>query len=329
MKKRILVGILAVGMCFSLCGCKIGSTDYVLDVTHVDRHSVFQINTAKCEIEEAKLYLCNYKNLYGSAYGVDLWDYDFGEASLEEYVKAVTLSELTRVYCMDLLAEEQNVSLSEAELSLCDKAADVYYATLTNEEKDYIGLSKSSLKTFFEHYALAQKLYETLTEGVNEEVSDDEARVVRLQRIYVKEATTADEVAAKLAAGDDFALVAQSYNQASEMEITAARGDLPENVEEIVFDMENNAVSQKIEADEGFYFVKCLSKYEESLTEANKLVILARREKEQFNDVYDAYLENADKALNETFWSEVTIDANKNIVTDSFFATYDTVFKAN
>ena len=41
----------------------------------------------------AKLYLSNYRNLYGSAYGMDLWQYDFGDASLEDYVKDVTLQE--------------------------------------------------------------------------------------------------------------------------------------------------------------------------------------------------------------------------------------------
>ena len=33
------------------------------------------------------------------------------------------------------------------------------------------------IKEYYEHYALAQKVYHSLTKAVNEEVSDDEARV--------------------------------------------------------------------------------------------------------------------------------------------------------
>ena len=50
----------------------------------------------------------NYRNLYGKAYGTDLWEsYD---ADLEQYVKDVTVQELTHIACMDILAENQAVN---------------------------------------------------------------------------------------------------------------------------------------------------------------------------------------------------------------------------
>ena len=98
-------------------------------------------------------------------------------------------------------------------------------------------------------------------------------------------------------------------------------------VEEIAFNMDDGEVSQMIPVENGYYFIKCISRFEEELTEANKGNILIRREKEQFNDVYEAFVENAEFVLNDEVWDEVTLEGYENsIQTDSFFSTYDKYF---
>lgn len=112
---------------------------------------------------------------YGKAYGTDLWEsYD---ADLEQYVKDVTVQELTHIACMDILAENQDMHLSEQEKKQAARAAKEYYQSLTEEEKTFIGLYEREIRTAYEEYALAEKLYHALTQGTDEEVSDDEARV--------------------------------------------------------------------------------------------------------------------------------------------------------
>ena len=85
--------------------------------------NVFQINDEKYPEEIAKLYLCNYRNLYGKTNGLDLWQ---GEdtASLESYVKDVTIQELSQIVCMDLLAKEQEITLTQEEKEKTGKAAE-------------------------------------------------------------------------------------------------------------------------------------------------------------------------------------------------------------
>ena len=58
-------------------------------------------------LKEAKVYLVNYQNIYGTAYGLDLWQHDFGDSSLENYVKNITMRELAQVVCLDHLAKEK------------------------------------------------------------------------------------------------------------------------------------------------------------------------------------------------------------------------------
>lgn len=329
MKKKFLTGCVLVSLALStLTGCKIGNTEFVLDSVRLKNHSVFYVNEYECKIEEAKLYLCNYKNLYGTAFGVDLWEKDFdGDERLESYIKDVAINELSRIVCMDLLAEEQGISLSEEEIDLANQAAKEYFDSLSKEEKSFMGIDLNETKQFYQNYALACKLYSTLTEGVNEEVSDDEARVIRVEQIYVSTSEMADKVQTKIDEGTEFSIIANTFSQLSSVETTIARGDYPEAVEEIAFNMDDGEVSQMIPVENGYYFIKCISRFEEELTEANKGNILIRREKEQFNDVYEAFVENAEFVLNDEVWDEVTLEGYENsIQTDSFFSTYDKYF---
>lgn len=323
-KCRRILPILGLAVCL-LSGCRIGGKEYVLRAPKViEDTSVFRVNNTKTKLPEAMIYLCNYKNLYGSEYGIDLWSYDFGEESLEAYVKDITIDELVRVTCMDLIAEQREMTLDDSEKELVAKAAEAYYASLSEEEITFMGVRQSDVENAYEHYALARKLYSTLTTGVEKEVSDDEARVISIQQIYLTDKENADLVEEKLAAGEDFLAVAGTYNEASNVEITVARGQLPEAVEQIAFDLDNNATSGRIEVDDSYYFIRCLNKFDEKLTEENKEIIRQRREKQQFEDAYAAFTEDAVYKLNEELWDSVTLDGMEDkISTNDFFALYD------
>ena len=328
-KYNRMIGLLAAisFATVSLTGCKVGNTQIKLEAIRLSNNkSVFQINDYKCSLKLAKLYLCNYRNLYGSAYGMDLWQYDFGEESLEQYVKDVTIQELSRIACMDLLAEEQEMRLTDAESDLAKKAAKEYFASLSDAEKSYMDVHESDIQEAYASYALAEKLYRTMTEGIDEEVSDDEARVIRVQQIYVTDAGIAKEVQKKLKDGEDFAAVAGTYNEKSKIETTVARGDYPQDVENIAFNLDNDTCSEMIETEDGFYFIKCLNKLEEQLTEENKSNIRIKREKEQFEDAYQSFVDSAAFEMNDSLWKEITLEDTSDITTDSFFDVYDKHF---
>ena len=202
------------------------------------------------------------------------------------------------------------------------QAAEEYFSSLTEEEKEYMGVSESDIRDYYEHYALAQKLYTSLTGAVNEEVSDDEARVMELMQIYVSDSRKADEVAAKLGAGEDFASVANNYNEAGSIQITASRDDLPAEVSAAAFQMDNDQMSGKIEAENGFYFIKCLNKYNQEHPEANKTNIVEKREKEAVDDVYNEYTESLTSSINEKVWDALEPETGSGMQTNSFFETF-------
>lgn len=326
MKKRVFNLCTILLATTLLAGCKIGGKEIVFELGS-DNDYVFSVGESKCSQKQARLFLCNYQNLYGNAYGVNLWDYDFEGDSLEEYVKNITLDELTKIVCMDIVSQEQEIALTEKEHKLVKKAAEEYYKSLSDDELSFMKVSQSDVVEIYENYALAEKLYKNLTEGVNTEVSDDDARVIRIQQICVSDKKNADAVSEKLAAGEAFETVAGEYSTCTTSQLTVSRGELPKELEEVAFELANDEISQAVKTTGGYYFIKCINKFEEDLTEANKVNILNQREKEQFNDVYEDFVGNAVFYLNEDVWNEIKIDKSLDIKTDSFFEIYDKYFE--
>ena len=184
MGRKSKIAAVVLGISVFLGGCSLGKTDIVF-TTGLSANEVFKIEHEKVSLAEAKVYLCNYQNLYGNVYGIDLWEQQYQTDDLEQYVKDVTLSEMTRVICMDQLAEQKEITLSKEEKTNLKLAAKEYYESLNEEEKSYMDVSEATIEKLYENYALASKVYTSLTTGVNEEVSDDEARVMEAQQIYV------------------------------------------------------------------------------------------------------------------------------------------------
>ena len=309
-----------------LGACRLGNVEISMEKNELTSYrNVFQINDEKYPVEIAKLYLCNYRNLYGKTNGLDLWQ-NSDTASLETYVKDVTIQELSRIVCMELLAKEQGISLSEQEQKLTEKAAGEYYQSLSEAELSFTQISQKQVQKAYEDYALANKLYQVLTEDTHEEVSDDEARVIRVLQIFVTDEKSCREVEKKLQAGEDFQTLAETYNTAGEIERTVARGEWDEAVENIAFNLDNNAVSGRIETKDGYYFIKCLNKFEEELTENNKEKIRICREKQKFEDSYEKFVEQAVFRMNDHLWNKISLADTDEITTDSFFQVYDRYF---
>lgn len=321
-KKAALLSVLVLTVGLCLNGCRFGKTEVVF-TSGLSNDEVFRIGGETCSLAAAKVLLANYQNIYGTAYGVELWNHDFGDNSLEQYIKDLTLSQLAQIVSMNFLAEEKEISLTKEELEQIRQAAEAYYESLSKAEIRYMDVDKGDITELYRWYGLANKLYAQLTIGIKDEVSDDEARVMEAYQILVSTKEKADTVAAELEKGKDFLSLAGTYNEASRTEISFGRGDMPAEVEKIAFYLDAGAVSEAIETEDGFYFIKCINNYDQELTDANKQVILERRKQEAFDDVYDAFIETLPSELNEELWDSVKIEVSEEIQTRSFFEVYE------
>lgn len=320
-KKKRIATVLCAGLLLSgLCmGCKKGDT---LHVPQIMSKQVLKVDGESYSLPEAKVYLVNYQNLYGTVAGVDLWQQKSQEETLGEYIKNLTIAQLTKILSMDSLARSRDIQLEEDELAGVRKAAKAYYESLSEKELDYLEVGESDIEKLYGDYALAQKLYKSLTIDINSEVSDDEARIMDAMQIVVSDSKTAKAVKKALAAGDDFSTVAGSYNEADEVKIQFGRGELPQEVEKAAFELDNGTATGSIKTDNGYYFIYCVNKFNEELTDANKIKIVQKREKAAFGDVYDAYSRTISKKMYQQTWDSLQAKRSEEVTTDSFFAVY-------
>jgi len=321
MKKRLLaLCMLSVLWAAPAAGC--GDGDAPGLVSQITAKQVLKVDGQGCSLPEARVFLVNYQNLYGTVMGVDLWKAESQKKSLEEYVKDLTVSQLTKILSMDSLAKSREIALDEQETASVEQAAEAYYDSLGEAERSYLGVMESDVRNLYMNYALAQKLYESLTAEINSEVSDDEARIMQAMQIFVTKKDTAKQIKRELKDGADFASLANSYNEADEISIQFGRGELPKEVEKAAFALGDNEISDCIKTEDGYYFLQCIDKFNEELTDANKLKIVKQREKEAFGDVYDAYVKTISRRLNRRVWDEVRVEQSDEIATDSFFEVY-------
>ncbi|MGN0272374.1 MAG: peptidyl-prolyl cis-trans isomerase, partial [Lachnospiraceae bacterium] len=233
--KRIKLMVLLVASMLLLCGCKIGNTEIVY-LQNIWPNQVFKIDDEVCSKKEARVYLVNYRNIYGASYGVDLWQQDSNEESLETYIKEKALTQMARIKCMNGLAKEKDISLSGEEKKKAAKAAETYYKSLSKEERKYLDVKQSDIEDMYQEYLLAAKVYQSLTDKVDTEISDDEARVMEVMQIFVSDEKKAEEIKARLQNGEDFAALAGSYNEKGSIQTSFGREDVPEEVAEEAFE---------------------------------------------------------------------------------------------
>ncbi len=324
MKIKMKHGITAacVSLCLCLGGCSLNEAQEFVNAG-LGISEVFKIKGQACTLPEAKVVLTNYQNMYATMYGIDLWSHSFGGDDLETYIKGLTISRLAQIMAMDFLAEEKGISLTDEENRKVKAAAEEYYRSLNEAEKEYMGVKEGDIEILYQRYGLANKLYTNLTEEVDGEVSDDEARIMEAQQIVVSEEEKAEEVELSLEEGTDFLSVASAYNESSETEVTFGRADVPPEVEEEAFSMENDEISGRIETEKGYYFIKCINHFNQEKTDINKSVILEKRRKEAFDDVYQNYLDTLPSEFYENVWEEVKIEVRPDVATDSFFDVYE------
>ena len=324
-KKAALLRSMTLTSACLLCmtGCGIGHTTYKLD-TDAFRTigALFSVNGTKCPTMEAELYYYNYRTLYGTAYGLEV-DEDSQEA-FEEYVKSVAVDEIVRIYYMDLIGEEEGIQLDDDEDAMVEQVAAEYYASLSKEDAKEMNLTERNLEEYYTHYALADKVYQTLTSNMDIEISEDRARVVRVQMICVDDVDSAYAITEGLADGKDFNTLASTYSTMSLKEFTVVRGDYEQAIEDAMYALDDDECSEMIVAEDGcYYFVRMINKYEENLTAANKLLLAEEAKSAEYYRIYEEYEADAKLCLNQTRYKNFLNHLSDDVSTGDFFNIYN------
>lgn len=319
-KVRILNLCLLITLLFT--GCSIGDRQ-VYFASKSGMGNVFKIGDFACSEDEAKVYLANYKNLYGKLYGTDLWNEKYDTNQMGESIKDAVISHLTKVYALNVYAQENDITLTEAEEDGVASAAKKYYDSLNKIERHYTGASQKEIKEMYHKYALAEKVYVQLMNNVDENVSEDEARVMDAYVLYVKEEKLAKKLNTKIKNGATFERLASTYNEGESTRVTFGRNTYDSAIEDVVFQLDNDEVSDMIQTKDGYYFFECINKYNEKLSEENKANIVEQRQKQAMDDVISQVEKEYYSDFNQKKWDKVEVSDSADVTTNSFFSTLD------
>ncbi|MCR4695368.1 MAG: peptidyl-prolyl cis-trans isomerase [Pseudobutyrivibrio sp.] len=320
--KKILALSLITAAMLSLTACTYQGKTVYFD-TPSGGSTVFKISDLKCSKKEASLYLMNAKNIYGTVNDVNLWADEFNTDTMTESIKDNVMEHLTRVYVLNLYAMENEIALTETEEDKCQEAAREYYQSLNEVEKDFCGAKEKDVFEMYKKYALAEKVYSQLMNSVDEEVSEDEARVMEAYVLFVTDPAEAKEVQDKIDYGNTFVRLAATYTELDTYQVTFARKEYPEEVDDVVFNLDTDEVSPAIEADGGYYYFQCIDKYNEELSEENKMIIIDKRRKQVIDDIIVDLEGKYFSDMNVKLWDSMEIPAESvdEITTSTFFVT--------
>lgn len=318
--KKGFVIFLIVTVMVSFSGCKIGEKDVYLN-SGSGISNAFIIGSMKCPKKEANLYMGCFADYYGNIGGIDFSG--TGKEKEEERLKNSAMALLTRVYSLNLYAEDNELKLSESEVSYCESAAKIFYSKMSGEDRDKIGISEKEIKSAYEKYALALKVYNSLMEGVDGNVTEDEARVMDGYIIHLSDGEKLTEVDKRIRAGDSFSTLTQVYSEGPKHVISFGRGVYPKAFDEAAFSLEDGEISGRIETDDGFYYVQCVSKFDKEKSESNKLVIIDRRQKSLLKQIESEQRDNYYTELNSTYFDGVSPKELKISVGREFFTTIE------
>lgn len=342
----LLLVFLLTSAFFGGCEGKNGQAKVVL-TTGFGKDDVFILGEKICTLPEIMVYLTNVQSQYENVYGLEIWNASLDGVSLEVNVKDTVLARIAQVKTMSLMADDRGIELDERERGYVEDAAESYYASLNATEIEKLQITKELLVQMYTEYALSEKLYKALIADINPEISDDEARFVKVYHIFFATTTkdgagnivpyaTKDKSASyrnackvramALKEDQDFKELALQYSEDDQIELAFGKGQLDSVIEDAAFDMETGEISKVLETETGYHLLKCISTLDREETDANKIAIVEKRRAETFEAEYNEYLSSLVRNLNEELWDQITLVHDEEITTSSFFAEYENRF---
>lgn len=339
------IAYVLVMSCFlgMVTGCsKEGNTKIIL-TTGFEKDEVFRLGDSNCTTPEIMVYLTNLQNQYEAIYGKEIWNTKVDGVTLEENIKDVALSRMAQVKTMTLLAKEQGVILTEKELAAVDEITDMYFDSLSQNEKETLNITRELIYNLYTEYAISTKVYESIIKDINPEISDDEARTITIKHIFIKTFNYDDdgnkvpydsdhkdearrlafEIRQRIEQGEDFDTLAREYSNDEEITLSFGKGEKETAFEVAAFELGKDELSEVVDTDHGFEIIKCVSTFNREVTDENKIKIVEKRKQEAFTAEYEEFAKGLTKNINEELWDEITFVHSPDITTRDFFELFD------
>lgn len=205
---------LLLTICF-LSGCNTSFSDVV--IARIDGREIMK--------SEYMVYLYTTTKSFVSAAGEDVWNLDFDGMSAEELVQERAFSTIQSVIAAETYATQNNIVLTEDQIAEAHQSATDFMAQVSPEDWEKMNVTEKQLQTLMEESYLYSVVYDTLAAEC--EVNPKEAEAyytenadairegyteVTVDTIMLDDPQTAEEVATRAQAGEDFDTLFAAYD---------------------------------------------------------------------------------------------------------------------
>lgn len=268
----------------------------------------------------------------------DMWNQEYEGETTEQTTKDGLLESLQNMYLISQHAEEYGVSLTEEEQDAISEAAAQFDEDNTDEAKEAVSGYKKDIEKYLELVTIQSKMDSPMREGVDEEVSDEEAAQKAMNYVFFSYTTTDESGnSAELSDDEKTALQTTAQNLSERVKAGEDMADVAEEssatVQEATFDGESTTydadliaaadaleeagdVTDVIETDSGLYVAQLTSLLDRDATDARKDEIVEERRQEQYDSLLEEWRDSTEISVDEKVWNKIDfIDQGVTIIT--------------
>ena len=282
----------------------------------------------------ARMMQGQYETYYASMMGTtaeEMWAQDAGDdMTYEESMKDSIMESLENLYIISQHAADYEVTLSEDEQKAIEDAAAQFSEDNTDEAKEIVSGYQKHIEKFLELSAIQNKMYTKMREGVDEEVSDEEAAQKSMQYVYFSYTTTDDSgnsteltdeeketlktsaqsLLDRVRNGEDMATVAtelgvEAQTATFDPESTSPNEDLVAAADALAAEGD---MTEVIETDSGLYVGRLTSLLDREATDQEKENIVEQRRQDQYDSLLEEWRDAVDIEVNDKVWKKVDFD---------------------
>ncbi len=282
----------------------------------------------------ARMQQGEYETYYASVLGTtgdEMWTQEYSEnTTLEEETKNTILESLEDMYIISQHAEEYDIALTDDENDAIADAAAQFDEDNTSETKEAVSGYRKYVEKLLQLATIQTKMDSAMREGVDEEVSDEEAAQKGMEYAFFPYTTTDDDgnsvdltdeekegirakaqaFADELGEGADSETAAEAAGvevQVStfDSESTSPNSDLIAAADAL----ENEGdVTGIVETDNGIYVARLTSLLDREATDREKESIVEQRRQDQYDSLLEQWRNDADIQVDENVWDKVDFE---------------------
>ncbi len=294
---------------------------------------MLMVGDIKVYYSEAMMYLLAATDKYESEYGKSVWNADVsGNGKIfGNMIKDEVINQICALKIIHKKAQELKISLSEEEQAEANDYAREHFKKMPEQEKKTYMITEELLQQMYADNLLADKIFEMKTIDVNTDVSNEEAKQITVQDIYIKNynldssghkvALSPEDKAAALTKAqtllqqakdtDDFKALAQANTQAEHVEYTFGNNSVPkefgDELKKAAFALKTGDVSDMITTVDGWHILYCVSDFNQDATLQAKESIIDKRRSDMFIKLYKEWSKGYEFVVNHEAWASIPL----------------------